>query len=133
MDILSIFNIVKGVADLATSVTKTFKFDKSSAKRIGIVQLNEVIYSGDSGTLGEYRASDRPNDPRSHTINVADIPEGASILTAWYTPIHNVPAINAFAYINVEKENDKQVKLSLASFPGIEGRLRILIHVLYSQ
>ncbi len=99
--------------------------------RIGIFEFTPVVFTGTAGGgADEYHGSNDPNVPEDHIIDVT-IPAGSEIVEAWYTPIHAIANLSAFALIDVNKHNDRQVKLSVAGTTGSDSRLRIKIHVLY--
>lgn len=100
---------------------------------LGISEITPVIYTGNAGDPSfEYRASDNPNVPQTYIID-PQIPPGARVIEAWYTPFHNIAALSAFAWIdvNVNPQNPKQLILSIAGYPGSNNRLRIKIHTLW--
>jgi hypothetical protein len=132
MDADNLWNWGTSLINFAASVKTLMPFDLPAKERIGIVKLTPVIFSGDAGRAGEYHASNNPNQPESHILDTA-IPKGTKIIGAWYTPLHNIPALNAFALIDVERHNDTQVKLNIAGFPKISARLRIAVYVLYTK
>jgi hypothetical protein len=98
-----------------------------------VTYLYPVIYTGtQGGGPDEYLASSDPNEANVYEIKVA--PSGANVVTAWYTPIHNIPALSAFALIDVAKRlsSGEDINLAVASWPGTQDRLRIKITVLYT-
>jgi hypothetical protein len=97
---------------------------------VGITEITPVVFTGNAGGAGEYHASDDPNAPETHIVNVP-VPAGANIVEAWYTPYHNIAALGAFALIDVNRSSTTQVKLKLAGYPGQNQRLRIKVTALY--
>jgi hypothetical protein len=132
MDLSALLTLGTTLINFATSVKDLMRFDLPAKERIGIAKLTPVIFSGTAGKGGEYHAPADPNKPAEYILDTK-IPADTKIVGAWYTPLHNIPAINAFGLIDVERHNDTQIKLLVAAFPNINARLRIAIHVLYAK
>lgn len=97
---------------------------------VKIVELAPVIYCGYcGGGSNEFAASYNPDVPNQHILDVP-VPAGYKVEEAWYAPFHNIPAINDFALVDVGKHGDRQVSLSLGTWPGKNNRVRIKITVL---
>jgi len=112
---------------------KLFKWRSLTAKeQLGVTRITPVIYSGKAGGSGDYAASDNPNAPMQYKVRV-DIPAGARIVNAWYSPLHNIPGMLAFALIDVEPFNSTDICLKVAAFPKMSARMRIAINVLYAK
>jgi hypothetical protein len=124
---------VNSEVNLATTARRpgTEAFALSAFTQVGIYEFPPVVFRGAAGGAGEYHGSNNPNAPENHIIDVP-IPAGTRILEAWYSPFHNIAALSAFAWIDVNKHNDTQVLLSVAGYVGSNNRLRIKIHVLYA-
>ncbi|PCC67832.1 hypothetical protein SAMN02745121_07869 [Nannocystis exedens] len=105
---------------------------RQEAKVVGVYEFTPVIFSGTAGGAGEYHASNDPDRPEEHIID-AGIPAGARIVEAWYTAFHNIGALVTFALIDVNRHNDRQVRLSAASYVNQNQRIRLKIHVLYEM
>ncbi|WP_437631950.1 hypothetical protein [Sorangium sp. So ce854] len=97
---------------------------------VSIVELSPVIYCGTAGGgPNEYAASDNPNAGNEHILDVP-VPAGHNIVEAWYAPLHNIPALNDFALVDVSKHNDRQVRLTVGTWQGRNNRVRLKISVL---
>jgi hypothetical protein len=112
-------------------VAKLFKTNLKPKEQLGVARITPVIFCGQAGGYGEYEASNDPNAPRSHIVPV-NIPTGARIVNAWYSPLHNIPGMLAFALIDVEPHNNTDICLKVAAFPNIPSRMRIAVNVLYA-
>ena len=111
---------------------KLFKSDLKGKEQLGAAKIAPVICCGKEGTPDDYRASDDPNAPSSHIVPV-EIPAGARIINAWYSPLHNIRGMLAFALIDVEPYDDTHICLKVAAFPNANSVLRIAINVLYAR
>lgn len=132
MDLSTLWTIGATVINMAASLKALVPFDLPAREKIGIVKMTPVIFSGTAGGTGEYPASSDPNKPLIHILDTG-IPADTKIVRAWYAPLHNIAAINAFALIDIERHNDNQIELHVAGFPSINARLRIAIDVLYAK
>jgi len=133
MDLSALLALGTSLINFATSVKKGLvRFDSPVREKIGIVKLTPVIFSGTAGKVGEHHAPADPNKPAEYILDTG-IPAGTKIVGAWYKPLHNIPALNAFGLIDVERHSDTQIKLLVAAFPNINARLRIAIDVLYAK
>ena len=112
---------------------KLFKKKNLKPKeQLGVTRITPVIYCGKAGVSGEYAASDNPNAPMQYKVPV-DIPAGARIVNAWYSPLHNIPGMLAFALIDVEPHDNTHICLKVAAFPNSSSRMRIAVNVLYAK
>lgn len=124
-------------ADVKHSTLKPshVSFNMAAVTSIGVGQYNPVIYTGTSGGgANEFAASNDPNNPNSHDLPLGkfNIPAGATVVHAWYTAFHNIGALNTFAWIDLVTTTNS-VTLRIAGYRNQQSRLRIQIHVLYSQ
>lgn len=113
-------------------VPKLFKRNLKPKEQLGVTRIAPVIYCGKAGGPGEYFASDNPNAPMKWKVRV-NIPAGARIMSAWYSPLHNIPGMLAFALIDVEPHDNTHICLKVAAFPNISARMRIAVNVLYAK
>src|SRR5208282_3210839 len=105
-------------------VPKLFKKKNLNPKeQLGVARITPVIYCGKAGASGEYAASADPNAPLCYKVHV-DIPASARIVNAWYSPLHNIPGMLAFALIDVEPHDNTHIRLKVAAFPNISARMR---------
>jgi hypothetical protein len=106
--------------------------DLKPKEQLGVTRITPVIYCGGVGVSGEYAASNNPNEPMRYKIRV-DLPPGARILNAWYSPLHNLSGMLAFALIDVEPYDNTDICLKVAAFPTSNARMRIAVNVLYAK
>ena len=118
--------------NIAKYVPKLFKRNPKPKEQLGVTRITPVIYCGKDGGPGEYFASEKPNAPMQWKVRV-DIPAGARIVNAWYSPLHNIPGMLAFALIDVEPHDHTHICLKLAAFPNSRARMRIAVNVLYAK
>ena len=101
--------------------------------QVGVHKIRPVIYSGTAGGPGEYKSSDDPNNGAMYVIP-ANLPNPAGrVLEAWYTPYHNIGALQYFALIEVERHDDAHVRLTVGSYPGMNQRVRLTLNILYES
>jgi hypothetical protein len=129
---LAILPYAERAVNLAASLKTLDIFPSLTFTKIGLAKMTPVIYAGTAGSGSEYHAANDPNNPASHILDV-DLPPKGKIIAAWYTPLHNIFGIIGFAFIDVEKHNDRQVILKVGAYKGVQTRARIAIHVLYSE
>src|SRR5688500_7606295 len=98
---------------------------------IGVKEFMPVVYTGTSGGgPEEYHGANDPDSPAHHIIDV-ELPPGARIIEAWYTPFHAITNMAGFNWLDVDRHNDRQVRLAVAGVAISNTRMRIKVHVLY--
>lgn len=128
----SFLSLASNGLKLATSFKNISIFSPLRSSRIGLAKLTPVIYTGEAGSGGEYHAANDPDNPAIHLLDVK-LPKKAKIIAAWYTPLHNILGVIGFAFIDVEKYDDRHIELKIAAYKGVQTRARIAIHVLYAE
>lgn len=106
--------------------------DKALSADLHVATMAPVIYAGagSGGGPGEYIASSDPNVANQYELNV---PGAKTIFAAFYQPLHNIPDMSKFALVDVTPHSAPgDILLSVASWPGYNGRVRIKITILYS-
>ncbi len=112
-----------------------FKMAKMTAGRAVHMAVGyPVVYTGNAGGgPNEYNASNNPDAANTHLLHIG-LPKGARVIGAWYVPNHNIPALSAFARIQLgATSGEDDVELYLAGFGNSNQRLRIQVFVLYEQ
>jgi hypothetical protein len=103
-------------------------------------EIDAVIFTGDASLnpANEYRASDDPEQPKAYLLD-PQIPQGATPICAWYTPLESVDGLTGFATISIELLTGVNTSTGVGMWLGLvrrqtdDKRMKIRIYALYDD
>ena len=105
-----------------------------SAGGIVVVSLTPVVFTEGQGSPGPDELLAPAGRVAVYELPVTGLRGEAlgPVVGAWHTPVDNLPALGAFARLDVlpSPRNPAGVQLSASGVPGQQGRIRLRITVL---